>query len=153
MPDWPMDPPKNDSEYFERMNRAVFQAGLNWKVVEGKWKNFRHAFSDFSIDKVASFREREIESLMKNPGIVRNEKKIAAAIHNANQALKIRAEFGSFRKYFDSFGSDQDRLLADLQERFHHLGPSSARVFAMMSGVKLKPTKEELKWHGKAGKC
>jgi DNA-3-methyladenine glycosylase I len=134
-----MPRPENDDEYFERMNRAIFQAGLNWKIVENKWNNFQEAFSDFSIDKVAAFREREIESLMNNPGIVRNEKKISAAINNANEALKLRAAYGSFRAYFESFGSNPDKLLADLQKRFYHLGPSTARIFAMMVGEKLGP--------------
>ncbi len=147
MPEWKVEQPKNDDDYFERMNRAIFQAGLNWKVIENKWKNFQQAFSGFSIEKLAKLGERDVSSLMKNDGIVRNERKIRAAIFNAQAALQLKKEFGTFRRYIDSFEGADERLTQDLQARFHHLGPSSARTFLYMSGVKLKPTKEELQWH------
>jgi DNA-3-methyladenine glycosylase I len=150
MPSWKFEPPKNDNEYFELMNRAIFQAGLNWKMIENKWNNFRTAFSGFSIEKLAKLGEKDVSPLMKNAGIVRNEKKIRATIFNAQASLQLRKEFGSFAHYIDSFKADHDRLLDDLQSRFHHMGPSSARTFLMMSGVKLKPTEEELAWHAKA---
>lgn len=149
MPEWKVEPPRNDNEYFERMTRAIFQAGLNWSMIENKWKNFRRAFSGFSVSKLAKLGERDVRSLMRDHAIVRNEKKIRSTIYNAQETLKVKQEFGSFRQYFNSFDGDHAKLIANLQERFHHLGPSSARVFVMMSGVKLKPTKEELNWHAK----
>ena len=150
MPNWKVEPPKNDNEYFERMSRAIFQAGLNWKMIENKWKNFRTAFSGFSVVKLANLGEKDVSALMKNVGIVRNEKKIRATIFNAQASLQLSKEFGSFAYYIDSFKGDHERLLEELQSRFHHLGPSSSRTFLMMSGLKLKPTKEELAWHAKA---
>lgn len=148
-PTWKVSPPKNDDEYFERMTKAVFQAGLNWKMIDDKWSNFEKAFSNFSIRKVAKFGDVQISDLMKNAGIVRNEKKILSTIYNAQQAAAIEKEFGSFKDYFRSFGKDHDKLMEDIQTRFHHVGASTARTFLWMTGVKLEPTAEEKMWIAK----
>ena len=53
-----MKPPKDDAEYFERLTKSVFTAGLNWTVVENKWPDFQKAFAQFSLPKVAKFNGR-----------------------------------------------------------------------------------------------
>lgn len=146
MPAWKAKPPKNDSDYFERMSQAIFTAGLNWRVVEGKWPNFRKAFSGFAPSSVARLSERDIRALMKEPGIVRNERKIRATIQNAKTILQLQKEHGSMRAYIDSFGKREAQLQENLQERFAHLGPSTARTFLWMVGYRLTPTKEERMW-------
>lgn len=138
--------PKSDDEYFERMTHALFQAGLNWKMIENKWPNFQKAFSNFSIKKVAKFDDKQVDGLMADQGIVRNGKKILSTIHNAQEFLKIEKEFGSFPDYMKSFKKNYDALQVDLQKRFQHLGESSSRTFLWMSGVKLTPTAEEKAW-------
>jgi len=139
-------PPKDDAEYFERMSRSLFTAGLSWAMVERKWPNFRKAFAAFSPERVAKMTERDVESLMADAGIVRNERKIRATIHNADEFLTLRKEFGSFKGYLASFGRDEGRLQEDLQERFEHVGGSTARTFLWSVGYKLTPTPEERKW-------
>lgn len=138
--------PKSDDEYFERMTHALFQAGLNWKMIQNKWPNFKKAFGDFSIKKVSKFDNKDLKRLMNDQGIIRNERKIKSTIFNAQQFLKTINEFGSFRGYVSTFGKDHAGLQSDLQARFHHLGESSSRTFLWMSGVKLKPTAEEKMW-------
>ncbi len=145
-PMWNVKPPKNDDEYFERMTRTVFTAGLNWKVIENKWPNFQKAFAGFSIPKVAKFTEKDTKRLMVDAGIVRNEKKIQATVHNAGEFLKLEREHGTFQKYLDSFGKDETRMLEAVTERFEHVGPSTARMFLWSSGCELTPTREEKKW-------
>jgi len=88
--------PPNDDAYLENMTRVIFIAGLSWKMIDKKWPNFRKAFKNFSIDKVAGFSDDDVEQLMKNPGIVRNRAKIMATINNARQFQSIKREFGSF---------------------------------------------------------
>lgn len=83
---------------------------------------------------------------MKDSGIVRNEKKIRATVHNAGEFARVGREFGSFKKYLQSFGKDEQKLQEDLQERFHHLGPSSARMFLWLAGHPPTPNKEEKAW-------
>jgi 3-methyladenine DNA glycosylase Tag len=146
MPSWKATPPKNDSEYFDRMSKAIFSAGLNWKMVENKWPRFVKAFSKFSPEKVAKLSERDVQTLMKDAGIVRNEKKIRATVHNAKTILELEKEFESVKEYLGSFGKQEAKLQQDLQVRFKHLGPSTARFFLWSVGHPLTPTKEESMW-------
>jgi DNA-3-methyladenine glycosylase I len=139
-------PPKDDADYFERMSKALFTAGLSWTMVEKKWPNFRKAFAAFSPERVAKMTESDVKSLMGDAGIVRNERKIRATIHNAGEFGRVKKEFGSFKGYIASFGKDEGRLQEDLQERFKHVGGSTARTFLWSVGHKLTPTAEEEKW-------
>lgn len=145
-PTWKATKPKTDDAYFERMTKTLFGAGLNWKVIDNKWSGFRKVFSGFSPSKVSRFTEKNVKTLMKNPEIVRNEKKLKATVYNAGEFLRIHKDFGSFKGYLDSFGKNEDRLLSDLQDKFHHIGPSSARTFLWSVGYQLTPNAEEKKW-------
>ena len=146
MSPWKATPPKDDRGYFEKMTTHLFSAGLNWKVVENKRAGFDRAFSSFSPEKVAKFTERDVKRLMEDAEIVRNEKKIRATIHNAAQFLELEREHGSFNQYLRQFGKSEEKLQKDLQERFHHMGPATARMFLWSVGYPLKPNSEEKKW-------
>jgi len=145
-PGWKAKPPKGDSGYFELMTKTVFTAGLNWRMVENKWPGFRKAFGNFSLAKVSKLKEKDIKSLMRDKGIVRNERKIRATVGNAAQFLTLAKEFGSFKGYLNSFGKDEKRLQSDLQERFQHVGASTGRMFLWSVGYPLTPNAEEKKW-------
>ena len=82
--------PPTDDAYFENMCRIIFQAGLNWSVIEKKWFTIKKAFAEFSIEKVAQFTNADVERLMKDKGIVRNKRKILAIIQNANLFREIK---------------------------------------------------------------
>jgi DNA-3-methyladenine glycosylase I len=146
MSPWEAAPPKDDREYFERMTTHMFSAGLNWKVVEGKKAGFDRAFSNFSPTEVARFTSSDVKRLMSDADIVRNEKKIQATIYNAAQFLEVTKEYGSFKMYLDHFGKSEVKLQTDLQERFHQIGPSTARMFLWAVGYPLTPNKEEKEW-------
>ncbi len=128
------------------MTKSIFTAGLNWSVVDKKWPSFQKAFVQFSPGKIAKFAEKNVSALMNDTGIVRNERKIKATVHNAGEVLKLQKEHGSFAKYIGSFGKDEERLLSDLQEKFQHLGVSTARTFLWSVGYQLTPNAEEKKW-------
>ncbi len=131
--------PPNDDAYFENMTRVIFVAGLNWKMIDKKWPNFKKAFKNFSIDKVARFSDDDEEQLKNNPGIVRNRAKIAAVIYNAGQFQNIQKEFGSFQRFIDSLDKSNNYALVvkELGKRFSRLGPSSARIFLYSVGEKI----------------
>jgi DNA-3-methyladenine glycosylase I len=95
---------------------------------------------------VAKFTNSDVKRLMGDSGIVRNEKKILATIFNAAQFLEVTKEYGSFKQYLDHFGKGQEKVQTDLQERFHHMGPSTARMFLWAVGYPLTPNKEEKEW-------
>jgi DNA-3-methyladenine glycosylase I len=128
------------------MTTHLFSAGLNWKVVEGKKAAFERAFAGFVPGKVSRFREKDVKRLMNDASIVRNERKIRSAIHNAAEFQAIAREYGSFRMYLSHFGKDEMALQTDLQERFHHLGASTARMFLWSVGYQLTPNSEEKEW-------
>jgi DNA-3-methyladenine glycosylase I len=94
-------PIENDDELFERLMFEINQAGLNWILILKKQHNFRIAFDNYNIEKVANYGESDFQRLMNDPGIIRNKLKINAAIENAKIILKIRNETGSFRKWLD----------------------------------------------------
>lgn len=75
------------------------QAGLSWQTILNKRDNYKKAFADFNPHKVSKYTPREVETLMNNPGIVRNRLKVHSAITNAQKFLEIQQEFGSFDNY------------------------------------------------------
>jgi DNA-3-methyladenine glycosylase I len=79
------------------------QAGLSWLTVLRKRENYRKAFDNFDVNKVAKYSEKKIEKLLQNPGIIRNRLKVRSAITNAQAFIKIQKEFGSFDKYIWQF--------------------------------------------------
>ncbi len=143
---WKASTPKDDSEYFQRLSKTIFTAGLNWKTIDNKWAGFNKAFQNFAPTKVAKFTEQDVKALLKDAAIVRNEKKIRATVANAEQFLSLKKEYGSFNQYLGSFNKDEGKLQADLQERFQHVGPSTARMFLWSVAYPLTPNAEEKKW-------
>jgi DNA-3-methyladenine glycosylase I len=103
-------PIENDDELFERLMFEINQAGLNWILILKKQHNFRKAFDNYNIKKVASYGEKEFLRLMNDQGIIRNRLKINAAIENAKIILKISEESGSFRKWLDSHAENHRNL-------------------------------------------
>ena len=96
-------PVHDDRVIFEFLTLEAAQAGLSWYTVLRKRDAYREAFAGFDPEKVARYGKRQIESLMKNAGIIRNRAKIVAAITNAGEFLKVRDEFGSFDAYLWRF--------------------------------------------------
>ena len=125
-----------DDGYFENMTRIIFQGGLNWRVIDRKWPNFRKAFSEFRIATVANYDEGDVERLMNDAGIVRNRAKILATITNANQFQRILETHESFQDYLDSLDKSDNYTLTvqELAKTFSRLGPSSARIFLYSVG-------------------
>ncbi len=93
----------DDRTLFEFVTLESAQAGLSWYTVLKKRENYRLAFANFDVEKVARFNVRSVERLMGNAGIIRNRLKIEAAISNAREFINIQAEFGSFSDYFWRF--------------------------------------------------
>ena len=82
-------PVRDEQKMFEFLTLETFQAGLSWITILKKRENFREAFHQFNIKKIAAMNEQDIDTLMNNVGIIRNRKKIEAAIHNARILLRL----------------------------------------------------------------
>ena len=129
-----------DDGYFENMTRVIFQGGLSWKTIDKKWLNFKKAFRNFSIDRVAGFGEEDLERLVSDSGIIRNRAKIVATIKNAKQFQVIVKKFGSFQRYLDGLDRSDNYALVikELRKQFNRLGPSSASIFLYSVGENIK---------------
>ncbi len=136
--------PPGDDAYFENMTRVIFLAGLSWNMIDKKWPNFKKAFQNFSIDKVAEFDEKDVQRLLSDASIVRNRLKILAAINNAREFQNVRREYGSFQRYLDSLDKSNNYALVikELGKRFNRIGPSSARIFLYTVGEDIKQPME-----------
>lgn len=91
----------DDDQLFERLMFEINQAGLSWLLILKKQHNFRKAFDNYNIVKVANYGEKDTDRLLKDPGIIRNKLKIKAAVDNAGIILKIKQEYGSFKNWLD----------------------------------------------------
>ena len=92
-------PVHDDRRLFEFLILEGAQAGLSWSTILRKREGYRRAFAGFDPGKVAQFDQGRVEELMADPSIVRNRRKIEAAIANARAFLAIQEEFGSFDAY------------------------------------------------------
>ena len=96
-------PTYDDAVLFEFVILEAFQAGLSWETILNKRENFREAFDQFDPHIIKGYEEDKIDELMNNKGIIRNRRKIEAAIVNAKVFLEIQKEWGTFSKYIWHF--------------------------------------------------
>ncbi len=148
-------PTRNDKKIFEFLILESAQAGLSWRTILHKRENYRKAFANFDVEKVARFTARDVERLLKNAGIIRNRAKIEAAINNAKKFLEVQKEFGSFSKYCWAFVGGEpirhkirklseypttikegDAFAADLKKRgFKFLGQTTIYAHMQATGM------------------
>lgn len=112
-------PLHDERRLFEMLILEGAQAGLSWITVLKKRENYRRAFANFDVARVARFGKREVKRLLADEGIIRNRLKINAAITNAQSTLALYGEGGSLDEFFWNFvdGAPQQnrwRKLADL---------------------------------------
>jgi DNA-3-methyladenine glycosylase I len=93
----------DDRTLFEFLILEGAQAGLSWSTILNKRENYRQAFDDFDAAKVALYDGIKIAALLTDPGIVRNQLKIGAAVTNAQAFLRVQDDWGSFSNYIWSF--------------------------------------------------
>jgi DNA-3-methyladenine glycosylase I len=143
----------NDKKLYEFFLLDTFQAGLSWDIILRKRNNFKKAFSHFNIGKIAKYGRGEQTRLLRDSGIIRNRRKIQAAIINAQKILDIQKEYGSFAKYLWNFtkgkpiqhnyrtfkdipvsSKEAKALSNDMREKgFGFVGPTT--LYAFMQGI------------------
>jgi DNA-3-methyladenine glycosylase I len=148
-------PSRDDQHLFEMLVLESMQSGLSWLTILRKRDNFRRAFSDFDFDAVAKFNSAKIDKLLADPGIIRNRKKIEAAIANAQATRRVIAEAGSLAKFLWSMvgnrplinrwkslsqvpasTEESQRMAAELKRRgFQFLGPTTCYAFMQAVGM------------------
>jgi len=96
-------PVHEDTRHFEFLVLESAQAGLSWLTVLKRREAYRKAFAGFDFTVVAGYDAQKIEELLQDAGIIRNRRKIEAAVNNARRFLEIRKGFGSFDSYIWGF--------------------------------------------------
>ena len=99
-------PVADDQRLFEKLSLEGFQSGLSWRTILTKRENFRTAFRQFDFDKVARFKERDVERLLGDAGIVRHRGKIEAVINNAQRARELVEREGSLAAFIWRYEPD-----------------------------------------------
>jgi len=148
-------PVHDDRTIFEFLTLEAAQAGLSWYTVLRKRAAYRAAFAGFDPEKVARFGKRQIEQMLRNPGIIRNRQKVMAAVNNAKKFLAVQEEFGAFDAYIWSFvggkpivsrirgpkdyratSAESDALSKDLQQRgFKFVGSTICYAHMQATGM------------------
>lgn len=149
------EPLHDDRALFEFLILEGAQAGLSWEIILRKRPAYRAAFANFDVSAIARYDSAEIHRLLADPGIVRNRRKIMAAIDNARSFLAVQHECGSFDSYIWGFVGGQPRtnawrslseipaateesrmMSADLRRRgFTFVGPTICYAFMQATGM------------------
>jgi DNA-3-methyladenine glycosylase I len=155
-------PIHDDNELFCRLIMEINQAGLSWETILKKEKNFRTAYHNFNIKKIAAYKEADRARLMIDPGIIRNHLKINAAIENAKTILKLQKEYGSFEKWIDGHHPlSKEEWVKLFKQTFKFTGGEIVGEFLMSTGhlpgahektcpIYKKTEKQKPKWMNKS---
>lgn len=148
-------PVRDETGVFERVTLEAFQSGLSWRTVLAKRPAFREVFHGFDPEAVAAMDERDVERLMGDARIIRNRRKIEAAVTNARATVDLRAD-GGLAELVWSFmpgstprperfadvptTSDESRALSrELKRRgFVFVGPTT--MYALMEAIGMVDT-------------
>src|SRR5689334_2339918 len=103
-------PVSDDRRLFEKLSLEGFQSGLSWRTILAKRENFRAAFHDFDVERIARFTARDVARLLKNEGIIRHRGKIEAVINNAKRAQELVKREGSLAAFLWRYEPDADSL-------------------------------------------
>ncbi|MEO9531404.1 MAG: DNA-3-methyladenine glycosylase I [Crocinitomicaceae bacterium] len=125
----------NDNELFGRLLLEINQAGLSWNTILIKKENFRAAYSNFEIEKVANYSEKDRNRLLSDQGIIRNKLKVNAAIYNAQAIITLQKEHGSFRKWLDEMHPlTKEEWVKLFKKTFTFTGGEITNEFLMSAG-------------------
>lgn len=128
-------PIESDDALFERLILEINQAGLSWETILKKKENFYKAYDGFQIKKVAAYSTKKIEKLLADPGIIRNNLKIHAAIFNAQVILQLQKEFGSFKNWIEkNHPLEKNEWVKLFKVHFKFTGGEIVNEFLMSSG-------------------
>jgi DNA-3-methyladenine glycosylase I len=129
---FPLD---DDDQLFERFILEINQAGLSWITILKKADNFRKAYRNFDIAKVAKFTEKDRTRLLTDAGIIRNKLKVNAAILNAQKILELKKEHGSFKGWLDTHHQlTKDEWTKLFKKTFFFTGGEIVNEFLMSTG-------------------
>ncbi|KRN27666.1 methyladenine glycosylase family protein [Lactobacillus selangorensis] len=96
-------PIHDDQKLFELLSLEIFHAGLNWTVLLEKEAELTKDFKQWDIQKVADLTDGELDQILADPKMIRNNEKVHATRNNAQAILNLEQSNGSFSNYLWSF--------------------------------------------------
>ena len=127
---------KNDDELFGRLIMEINQAGLSWGIVLNKYPDLKKAYANFSIAKIAAFKDKDILALKNNPRVIRHELKIRSIVYNAQQILSIQKEFGTFENWISQNQQNSiENWTSIFKKNFKFVGKEIVSEFLMSNGM------------------
>jgi len=99
--------PDRDLEWFEKVCLEGFQAGLSWLTILRRRETLRGAFAGFDPEAVARFGEREVATILNDPGVIRHRGKIESVVNNARRALVMIDRWGSLSSFFERYAEPE----------------------------------------------
>jgi DNA-3-methyladenine glycosylase I len=128
-------PIHDDDELFCRLILEINQAGLSWTTILKKETGFRKAYHNFSIKKVASYKDNDVQRLLNDSNVIRNRLKVNAAVENARTILRLQKEFGSFKKWIDAHHPlSKEEWTRLFKKTFRFTGGEIVNEFLMSTG-------------------
>lgn len=128
-------PVDGEAVLFERMSLEIFQAGLTWRLVLLRRDALSRGFAGFEPERVAAFGAEQIASLLADPAIIRNRRKIEAVVANAANVLRLREQQGGIgawlRQHHPRSEAEWVRLF---KATFRFMGPEIVREFLLSIG-------------------
>ncbi|MBL7962753.1 MAG: DNA-3-methyladenine glycosylase I [Flavobacteriales bacterium] len=93
-------PEHDDKALFAKLILDGAQAGLSWHTILIRTEGYRKAFDHWNAEKIAHYGKKDIERLLRDPGIIRNRAKVESAIKNAQAYMRImEGGHGSFNDF------------------------------------------------------
>lgn len=129
-------PQHDDRVLFEFLILEGAQAGLSWDTILRKRENYRAAIDDFNANSIARYKQRNIDSLMKNDGIIRNRLKLLSAVKNAKAFLEVQKQFGTFDRYVWQFVGGKP--LVNSRMRMNQVPARTPQSDAMSKDMKMR---------------
>jgi DNA-3-methyladenine glycosylase I len=129
-------PVRDDRKQFEFLVLESAQAGLSWLTILKRREGYRRLYLDFDPEKVARFDEARIKTMLLDPGIIRNRKKIESSINNAQRFLEIREQHGTFCNYLWGF-TDGKQVVNHFAD-FSEVTPTTPLSDAITKDMKLR---------------
>ena len=128
-------PIESDDELFCRLILEINQAGLSWGIILKKQEGFRKAYNNFNIKKVAGYKQKDVERLLKDAGIIRNKLKVNAAIENAKAIITLQKQFGSFKDWLNHHHpKTKEEWMKVFKQTFKFTGGEIVNEFLMSTG-------------------
>jgi len=113
------------ADQFEVLTRAVFNAGMTWRVVQARWAAIADALADFDPAIVAGYDEHDVERLIADERLIRSRGKLAAVPDNARTFVRLAGEHDGFDTWLAGVG-DYDARERALCRQFRYIGEFGA---------------------------